>query len=144
MAKLFCIEATGAYGVTPPTKAPGNVVGARIKRYRGVYVSTGANNAAGDTIVITRLPVGSIFAFGLLNASVSSGTTTFSIGNATTPAKHRALAAQTVVDTPVLFGKASAANDTALTAEEEVIATLAVGALPAGTYVFDIFASSPA
>ncbi len=142
MTKLYTTEAAGAYGVTPPTKTPGNTVQAGLKRIRGTYVSTGANNAAGDTIVIGRMPVGAVFAGGEITQSVSSGTTTVAIGNSTTAGKYRAAAVQATVDQPIAFGTAASVAQAALAAEEEVIATLAVGALPAGTYVFDLYYSS--
>lgn len=142
MAKLYAVEATGAYGVSNPTKAPGNVVRAGLKRMRATYVSTGANNASGDTISLGRLPIGAVFAFGHIAGSVSSGTTTIGIGNASDAVKYRAQSVQATVDQPVTFGKTAAIVAAALTAEEEVLATLGVGALPAGTYVIDIYFSS--
>lgn len=142
MTKLYCAEATGAYGVSSPTKAPGDVVQAQLKRMRATFVSTGANNAIGDTISLGRLPQGAVFAYGVQTQSVSGSTATISIGNASDPAKYKAAAAQTTVDTPTLFGKASAIDDAGLTAEEEVLATIGALILPAGTYMFDIFFSS--
>lgn len=144
MAKLYTQEATGAYGVTPPTKAPASVVQTPIKRIRGVYVSTGANNAAGDTIVIGRLPIGAVFDHGRINPSVSSNTTTIAIGTAATPAKYKAAATVTTPDSPNGYGLAAQVSAQPLAAEEEVIATLGVAALPAGTYVFDLYYSSVA
>lgn len=145
MAKLYAIEAASAYGLNAPGKAPGNVVHAQLKRMRGSFVSTGANNAAGDTIVIGRLPIGAVFDFGQITQSVSAGTTTIAIGIAGTPGLYRAAAVSTGVDTPQLFGvTAPMAAAAGLTAETEVFITLAVGALPAGTYCFDMYFTSVA
>jgi hypothetical protein len=141
MAKYFAIEATRVGA----GKAPGSVVGAQLKRHRATFVSTGTNTAAADVLGLGFLPMGAVFAFGLINGTVASGATTIAIGNATTAGKYRAAAALAAADTPSMFGTGAqvAAAAAGATVEEEVLATLSA-ALPAGTFVIDIYYSGVA
>lgn len=146
MAQGYAAELVGVLDGTlnPAAKANGQVVGAKVRRYRAVLdlaAATVAKNV-GDTNVLCRIPAGEAFYVGVINSSVSLGTSTISIGNAATPAKHRAAAVHTATDTPTPFGKASAADDAPLAAYEDVILTIATAALPgAGIVVIDILTS---
>lgn len=89
-----------------------------------------ASQATTDTIAVCRLPKGAIPLFGVLTSTVSLGTSTVAIGIAGTTGKYRAAAAFTAVDTPTFFGVAANVGEQ-LAAEEDVIITIAVAALPA-------------
>lgn len=126
-------------------KPRASVYQAKLKRLRATF-TLGAGSAIGDTYVIGSLPVGATFAFGIITASATMGTATLAIGIASSTGKYRAAATFTAVDTPTMFGPAAqaGASDPALTAEEQVILTDAVAALPtSGTLVIDIYYSMP-
>jgi hypothetical protein len=141
MAQTYSTEMAGM-GSTPVVKPTSPGYGARLRRYRASI--TLAGQLAADTIVLARIPAGSTFAYGIITTDTSLGSTTLSIGNATTVAKYRALAAFTTTDTPTLFGKAAAiADGQTLTADEIVLVTLAVAAAPSpGNLVIDLYFSN--
>jgi hypothetical protein len=118
----------------------------RTQNYRAVI--TLASQPAADFIRLFRLPAGVYPLRGYLCSSVSLGTSTVAIGTAASTGKYRAAATFTAVDTPTPF-MVSASNITsglpvALTAAEEVIATVAVAALPAsGTLLIDMEVAVP-
>lgn len=125
-------------------KPRASVYQARLKRLRGTF--TMASQATTDTLVVGNLPAGATFAYGVINASATLGTSTVAIGTSGSTGKYRAAATFTTADTPTLFGVATqeGAADPALTAEEQVIVTIATAALPAsGTFVVDLFYSMP-
>lgn len=125
----------------PGTKTRGNVVNARLKRYRATVTLAGQLN--GDLIQLCNLPPGATFAFGLITTSVSLGTANFAVGTLTAPTKYRGASALTQVDWPNLFGAAVPAGaPDPLPAEEPVFGTISGANLPAtGTLVIDLFAS---
>jgi hypothetical protein len=143
MAQTFSTELAGIDS-TPSVK-PSATAGyaARVKRFRATIAL--ASQASTDTIVLADLPAGYTFAYGVLTSSVTLGAATVAIGPSGTPAKYRAAAVFTAVDTPTLFGSAIAgAGGAASTATERVLATVGAAALPAsGTLVVDIYASMP-
>lgn len=143
MAKLYSREATGVYGITPPTKAPASVVQTPVKRVRGSFVSTGANSAAADTLVIGRLPIGAVFDACEITGSASLAAVSMSIGILGSVAKYRANVVGAAADTPSRLGSAVAMAADPNTVEEEVFVTISA-ALPAGTHVFDLYYSSVA
>ncbi len=115
---------------------------ARLRRLRATF--TYAQQTTSDTLVVGNLPAGATFAFGVLTADTSSGSTTLAIGTAGSTAKYRAAAAFTATNTPTLFGTAATvgASDPALTVEEQVIVTLAAATAPSsGTLVVDLYFS---
>ena len=125
-------------------KPRATVYGARLKRMRATI--TLASQATTDRLIFGNLPAGATFAFGVLASSVSLGTSTLAVGIVGTTGKYRAAGTFTAVDTPTLFGPAAqvGAADPALAAEEQVIGTIAVAALPAsGTLVVDLYYSMP-
>jgi hypothetical protein len=92
-----------------------------------------------DIVEVARLPKGARVLYGILNSTVSLGSSTLAIGIAGSATKYRGAAAFTAVDTPTLFGPAAVAGE-ALAAEEIVILTIAAAALPAsGTLRVMIF-----
>lgn len=129
---------------TAPTgyKPVATVYQSRLKRLRGSF--TYASQAATDTLVVGELPTGATFAFGVLNADTSSGSTTLAIGTSASSAKYKAAAAFTSTDTPTFFGKTATVAASALTAPETVIVTLAAATAPSsGNLVVDLYYSMP-
>lgn len=147
MATGYAAEAVGVLDstLTPAGKLDGRVVGGKLRRRRAVLdlsLATVAKNS-GDINVLTRIPCGEAFAFGVLTASATMGATaTIAIGVSGTAGKYRAAAVFTAVDTPTMFGPAATVDDAPLTAYEDVILTIAAAALPgAGILVVDIYTS---
>lgn len=125
-------------------KPAATVVGARLKRMRGVF--TLATQTTSDTLVIGNLPTGATFAYGVSVATATLGASaTIAIGTTGSTGKYRAAAVHTAVETPALFGiTAAASTATPLAAEETVFITIAVASLPgSGTLVVDIYYSMP-
>lgn len=147
MSAFLSTELGGSANQTAaPTgyKPRATVYGARLKRMRATI--TLAAQATTDTLVLANLPAGATFAYGVLNSTVSLSTSTLAIGIAGTTGKYRAAATFTATDTPTMFGTAAQAGaaDPALAAEETVIGTIAVAALPgSGTLVVDLYYSMP-
>jgi hypothetical protein len=83
-----------------------------------------------DIVEVARLPKGARVLYGVVNSTVSLGSSTLAIGIAGNTGKYRAGAVFTAVDTPTLFAPAAVAGE-ALTAEEIVILTIGAAALPA-------------
>jgi len=116
--------------------------GARLDRYRASI--TLASQASGDTVALANVPAGAIFAYGVITAGVSLGTSTVAVGTATTAGKYRAAAVFTAVDTPTFFGAAAQVAQSPLSAQEQVILTVSTAALPAsGQLVVDLYFSTP-
>jgi|SRR5215217_3506913 len=142
MATTYALEVSPQYA-TPPGKSPGTVQGGRMRRWRATIALAAQPSA--DVVVLANVPAGHTFAYGILTGSVSLGTSTAAIGVAGTPAKYRAAAVNTAVDTPLVFGPAAAiAMDPLGTTGEQVILTIGAAALPgAGTLVVDLYYSAP-
>ncbi len=141
MATTYANEVAG-FGTTPNTKPDGGIHGGRLRRFRASF--TMAAQASGDDIVLAKVPAGYRFAFGILNASATMGASaTVAIGITGATGKYRAAAVFTAA-APTLFGVNTAADDDALTAEETVLLTIAVAALPgSGTAYVDLYFSGP-
>lgn len=78
--------------------------------------------------------------------AAASADRTAAVGVAGTPAKYRAAATFTAVDTPTPFGPAARFADDAPSADEEIILTVSVAALPntAGAkLVVDLYFAGP-
>jgi len=137
MATTYSNEATLYLNTSPPTKADGNAVGGRLRRYRSTIDL--ASQAVGD-IVLNEIEAGSIFAYGVMTTTASLGATTVAIGITGTTGKHRTAATFTATNTPTLFGNEAAVGEVALSAVETVRATTAVAALPAaGQLIIDLY-----
>ena len=142
MAKTFSAELQGPLNTSPPTAAKGSVVGGRVRRYRATI--TLAAQVAADTIVVAVPKKGDAFMYGVLNSTVTLGTSTIAIGITGTTGKYRTAATFTVTNTPTFFGNNAAVAETAgLTADEEVFITVATATLPgSGTLVVDMYFSN--
>ena len=142
MAQTFAPEVAGL-GTIPSTKANGGVQGGRVRRFRATVPFAG--QGIGDTIVLAEVPAGYTFAYGVINNTATFGATaTIAIGTAGAAGKYRAAAVQTATG-PQLFGLATAADDAPLAAEETVILTVGVDALPTSSAfaVIDLYFSAP-
>lgn len=124
-------------------KPAATVYSGRLKRFRATV--TYAAQTTSDTVVLANVPAGFTFAYGVLNADTSSGSTTLAIGISGTTAKYRAAGAFTSTDTPTLFGKAAVAGAASeLSSTETIILTLAAATAPSsGTLIVDLYFSSP-
>ena len=140
MADLLSAQLTG-YLSNPATRPGGNEYGGRTRRYRATI--TLASQATTDNIALAKIPAGSIFAYGLITASVSLSTAVVAIGTNKVHASNgqlRAAGTFTAVDTPTPFGLAAAVSQVALTADTWVYLTIATAALPSsGTLNVDLF-----
>ena len=148
MAQYLSNELAGTTTGTSTSASAGykpvaTVYGARLKRLRASVAL--ASQTTSDTILLGNLPAGATFAYGVINTTATLGTSTVAIGITGTTGKYRAAATFTTADTPTLFGTAAQqALASPLSAEESVIATIAVANLPAsGTLVVDLFYSMP-
>ncbi len=148
MAQYLSNELAGTATGLTTTPATGyrpsaSVYGARLKRFRATV--TYAGQTTSDTVLLASVPAGHTFAFGVLTADTSSGSTTLAIGTSGSAAKYKAAGAFTATDTPTLFGKAAAMDDAApLSDTENVILTLAAATAPSsGTLVVDLYFSAP-
>ena len=113
-----------------------------MRRFRAVIPF--AAQASGDDIVLTNVPAGHTFAFGMISATATFGASaTIAIGIAGATGKYRAAATHTAT-VPTLFGVPAATDDDPLTAEETILLTIAVAALPgSGSAVVDLYFSAP-
>lgn len=142
MARTYSRETTGALGVSNPVKIQGNTYDTPLKRLRAVVDYDG--QASGDDIVLGQLPVGAVFAYGVLTASATAGASaTVAIGTTGTLGKYRAAATFTAANTPTMFGTAAGASMAPLTAPELLLLTVGTAALPtsADYLVVDIYYS---
>jgi hypothetical protein len=137
MANTNCIELAGDSN-SPRSLRSMTDINAKLRR--SVATITLAGQASGDTINLPARPKGSRYAGHQITASVSLGTATIALGIAGTPAKYRAAAVHTAVDTPTGVQIAARLADAALTADEPQLLTVGTAALPgAGTLVIETF-----
>lgn len=141
MANTYATEVAGL-GASPVTKLDGGIQGGTLRRFRASFPLN--SQASGDTITLAKVPAGYRFAFGIINGSATFGASaTVAIGVAGATGKYRAAATFTAA-APTLFGVSTAADDDALTAEETVLLTVGVAALPgSGTGYVDLYYSAP-
>lgn len=142
MPTFYSRETAGKLNASGRAAIEPHSYNAKLKRLRATIDFDG--QAAGDNIVLGRLPAGAVFAFGILNPSAGmGGTATIAIGAAGATGKYRAAAIANAAG-PVIFGPAAAAAGDPLLKEEEVIATIAAASLPnnAEFAVVDIFFST--
>ena len=142
MVTTYSTEAQPALNTIPARKVDGSKWGARMRRYRATV--TLAAQGIGDDVVLFRVPAGSLFAFGVVNASATLGVTaTVAVGTAGATGKYRAAATFTTPNAPTLFGLNAAVAADSLAADEDVLLTVAAAALPgAGTLVVDMYFSN--
>lgn len=139
MPNTNSIELAAVLGTAPQQQPDSAVVGGKVRRLRASFAL--AAQASGDTLTLGKIPAGASITRIDMTASASLGTSTVAIGIAGTAAKYRAAATFTTVDVPTSVGPGAAVkDDAALAAEETLIATIGVAALPgAGQLVFDVY-----
>ena len=104
-----------------------------------VRATINLNSQETGKILLCEMPKGSLFIYGLLNTSVSLGTSTVAIGDEYTADLIKSAATLTTADTPVLFGKNKAVTEK-LEKNTDLYMTVGTAALPAeGTLVVDLF-----
>ena len=107
MAKQYGTNTTPR-GQIPVGQVDGSSQGGHVRVYREQIVLAAGVGTTADTIVVAYPSKGEQFLFGVLNATVSLGTSTVAIGIAGATGKYRAAAAFTATDTPTLFGAGAA------------------------------------
>lgn len=140
MATTYSNEAQLALNTVPARKVSVARWQGELRRYSATI--TLAAQASADDIVLFRVPKGSVFAYGVVNTSVSTATATLAIGVSGSTAKYKAAAAQTTPNAPTLFGTNAevARVDGIATDFEDVLLTIGTAALPAsGTLVVDMY-----
>lgn len=149
MAEVKSNELTAMAGATVPLNpTSASSFNARIKRFRATFDLD--EQASGDELVIVdNLPKEFVVLAALVTTTVTLDTATLSIDGTDlatgtkTVGKYSAARTLTSVETPVLFGKTSGAQDRM--ANEKITATVGTAALPAsGTLVIDLLCSSVA
>lgn len=100
------------------------------KRRTALAEFTCAADAAGTYTVPVRLPRGARVLSAFMNTSVSLGTSTVALGIAGDAGKYRAAAVFTTPNATTFF-TLNAAMGVPLAAEEQIVMTVAVAALPA-------------
>lgn len=139
MATTYSNEMETILNDTPATFADGKVVGGRFRRYRATIDL--ATQAVG-TIVLSRVPEGSVFAYGVLNTDTSLGSATVAIGDVDDIDLYRSAATFTATNTPTMFGRNLGLKEGPVTAQKEIHLTSAVATLPAsGTLFVDLYFS---
>lgn len=127
MATLYAAEA--ANYATSGAMAYGYEQGASVVVYAATI--TLATQTTSDTIVLAKVPEGCRFAYGMLNSTVSLGTSTIAIGVSGSTGKYRAAATFTATQTPTPFGVVAATNTRVGSGGETIFITIATASLPA-------------
>lgn len=141
----------------PIIKPTDPAYGARQFRFRstinlaavatGTFGSTQAGIPTTDWAMLAIIPAGYVFDYGIITSSVSLSTAVVAIGTSPTHASNgqlRAAATFTAVDTPTLFGLASAQAGAAYTTDTPIYLTAATAAVPSpGTLVIDLYYNKP-
>ena len=128
----------------PSVNASGGLQGGRMRRFRATVPYAG--QGVGHDVILARVPAGYVFAYGVLTASATAGTTaTVAIGVTGSTGKYRTAATFTAANTPTLFGNAAAVGEAAPAGVTEVKLTVAEAALPtsANFLVVDLYFSAP-
>jgi hypothetical protein len=129
---------TAPRGQTPAGQVDGSVQGGNVRVYRE-KIALAAQPTA-DTITVAFPSKGESFLKGRLWSDTSLGTSTIAIGVAGATGKYRAAATFTTTGTWTEFSPAAATALDKLAADEEVLITIAVAALPStGTLFVDLY-----
>jgi hypothetical protein len=139
MANLYSTETAGL-DARPVRKPALPAYGGRLRRYRATIPL--ASQGVTDNIMLCVSPPNAVFVSGTITTSVSLGTSVVAIGTSQTHAnngQYRAAGTFTAVDTPTLFGRASALSAEVSDDGARVYMTIATSSLPAaGTLVVDL------
>lgn len=143
MAQTFSTELAGIDSVPAVKPSATNGYAARLKRFRATFTLAAQSTGAGNELVVCDLPAGYVFAYAMITPSVTLGTSTLALGNASSSTAYAPATTYTAT-VPTPAGSAAGVSAAALTASTRVLATIGVAALPgAGTLVIDVFASLP-
>lgn len=138
MANTYSTEAA-LLQTTPKTFPNAAYAQGRLKRSRNSI--TMASQASADTITCLPLPIGHVFAFGVINASATLGSTTLKIGYSGTTEAYRADATFTTA-TATLFGLSPESDNDPATSTVEPLITVGTATMPAsGTLLVDFYYS---
>lgn len=129
MAQTYSTQLAGANSLPVVKPSAANGYGSRLKRFPASIPLTAQN--IGDTVVCAIVPAGHCFAGAEISTDTSLGTAMVELGNATLPAKYAPAQVLTAVNAPALLGTVAALAAGALTAQEVVLLTVGVAALPA-------------
>ena len=142
MAQTYSTELAGITSL-PVVKASAlQAYGARLKRFRASIVL--ASQAIGDTVVVGLIPAGYVFAGCEVSTDTSLGTATIALGTAALANKYANASTLTALNAQALIGNVAQLMAGPLTAQETVLLTVAVAALPAaGNLLVDLYFSSP-
>ena len=126
---------------TPKTLPNAAVSQGRLKRARNTITMASQAYATADTITLLPLPIGHVFAFGVLNASATLGSSTIKIGTSSDDDFY--LASQTfTAAVATVFGRSIAADDDPATSVTTPILTVGTADLPSsGTLIVDMYYS---
>lgn len=124
---------------TPKTFPNAAYAQGRLKRSRNTIVM--ASQLAADIIKCLPLPIGMVFAFGIINASATLGSTTLKIGYSGTTEAYRADATFTAA-VATMFGLSPEADNDPSTSVIEPLITVGTATMPSsGTLVVDFYYS---
>ena len=139
MTVFYSDEMDGLLNSVPVSLPSGAVVDGNVRVKRATI--TLATQTTSDTIVVAKGGNGENFLYGVINNTVSLGSSTVAIGVTGTTGKYKAAGTKTSTNTPALFGVVAA--QVALTAEEEIFITIGAASLPSsGTLVVDLYFSA--
>ncbi len=115
--------------------------GGSLHRSRNLITMASQAYATSDVIKLAPLPIGHVFAYGVLNASATLGSSTISIGKTGSTACLRADAVFTAA-VATLFGLSPIVDDDPATSAIEYFVTVGTADLPSsGTLVVDLYYS---
>lgn len=154
MALLYSQNLAGQAS-RPIIKPTDPAYGGRLFRFRGaidlaaIATTTFGTTQAGlpttDWIQLLTLPAGYVPGFGMINSSVSFGTSAIAIGTSAVHAsngQYRQASAFASTNTPTPFGRTSMAALAAVSIDTPVYLTVGIADLPSsGTLVIDIYAN---
>ena len=142
MAQTYSVELAGI--ALQPVVKPSAIAsyGSRLKRFRATVPLTA--QAIGDTVVVAIIPAGHTFAGLELSTDTSLATATVAVGVAGTPGKYLVAQTVTVTNIPTGLGLVAQLIAGPLVAQETIILTVAVAALPAsGNVLVDFCFAHP-
>ncbi len=127
--------------LTPKQLPNAAVSQGRLKRSRNSITMASQAYATADTITCTPLPTGHVFAFGVLNASATLGSSTIKIGTASDDDFYMASATFSAA-VATMFGRSLGVDDDPATSPTTPIITVGTADLPSsGTLLVDFYYS---
>jgi len=137
MAEVVPTELTGVVNGDEQGKASGIIHNAGIRRRRNTFTSAGNIAASADTLRLGRAKAGDAIRAFEITATSNMSAASISIGTADDPDKYLAAASLPNATSGRRIVLPTAAGYAPLTEDEEVIATVSVAAIPAGSLLID-------